>query len=75
MIPPISRAIEKDGGFRKPIANATPEGIQCDIQWPLLPVYDLTEENTAKMRENAAMNSAQFSGNSPSPAETVSVSS
>jgi len=67
MIPPISRAMEKDGGFRKPIANATPEGIQCDTQCPLLPVYDLTEESRAKTRENAAMNSAQYSGNSPSP--------
>lgn len=34
MTPPISLAMEKAGGFKKPIANATPEGIQRDIQCP-----------------------------------------
>ena len=30
MIPPISRAMENEGVFKNPIANATPDGIHFE---------------------------------------------
>jgi hypothetical protein len=67
MTPPIRRAIEKCGVFKKPIAKATPEGIQVANQCWRRTVRVFIAERNPKNIEKLSMNDALFSGNWPSP--------
>ena len=67
MMPPISRAIEKEGVFRNPMANATPEGIHFAQRRFFLEADVLVAESSAKRAEKIIINLALFSGNCPSP--------
>jgi hypothetical protein len=60
--PPMSRAIENDGVFKNPIANATPDGIHLAIQCPLFAEYVFAPDSKPNRMENMPINTALFSG-------------
>jgi len=71
MMPPTRRASEKDGVFRNPMANATPEGIHLAYHNPRLEAWDLNAEIKANEIAEKSIKVALFSGRLPSPVRSV----
>lgn len=67
-IPPIRRLSENDGTFKKPMAKATPEGIQYAHGDPRNVARLFRAETMTAAPANAAMNTPTWEGSSPPPA-------
>jgi len=67
IIPPTRRANENDGVLRKPIANATPEGIHLAHHTRFRLAYVLREAMTPKTMAKTIIKRELFSGSCPSP--------
>lgn len=65
--PPTKRANEKDGVFKNPIANATPDGIHLAYGRPRWTAMSLMPATTENRRANSNMNGLVFSGSCPLP--------